>query len=73
MQYLLSQILYTGDYSRQEDRHLMCAEMPTVKPDIVIIVRNLFIYKESFVRIFSDKILYLNGLLELSRSELALF
>ncbi|GFO20946.1 cleavage and polyadenylation specificity factor subunit 3 [Plakobranchus ocellatus] len=30
-------ILYTGDYSRQEDRHLMCAEMPTVKPDIVII------------------------------------
>ncbi|RUS76897.1 hypothetical protein EGW08_015336 [Elysia chlorotica] len=30
-------ILYTGDYSRQEDRHLMCAEMPSVKPDIVII------------------------------------
>ncbi|KAK7491425.1 hypothetical protein BaRGS_00017254, partial [Batillaria attramentaria] len=30
-------ILYTGDYSRQEDRHLMAAEMPNVRPDIVII------------------------------------
>ncbi|XP_005109022.1 cleavage and polyadenylation specificity factor subunit 3 [Aplysia californica] len=30
-------ILYTGDYSRQEDRHLMCAETPSVHPDIVII------------------------------------
>ncbi|BFZ15737.1 hypothetical protein BsWGS_18776 [Bradybaena similaris] len=30
-------ILYTGDYSRQEDRHLMCAEMPNVRPDILII------------------------------------
>ena len=34
------QILYTGDYSRQEDRHLMAAEMPNVRPDIVIIVRT---------------------------------
>ncbi|ESO95466.1 hypothetical protein LOTGIDRAFT_188747 [Lottia gigantea] len=30
-------ILYTGDYSRQEDRHLMAAELPNVKPDVVII------------------------------------
>ncbi|KAL8618913.1 Cleavage and polyadenylation specificity factor subunit 3 [Nucella lapillus] len=30
-------ILYTGDYSRQEDRHLMAAELPNVRPDIVII------------------------------------
>ncbi|KAK7098583.1 cleavage and polyadenylation specificity factor subunit 3-like [Littorina saxatilis] len=30
-------ILYTGDYSRQEDRHLMAAEVPSVRPDIVII------------------------------------
>lgn len=30
-------ILYTGDYSRQEDRHLMAAELPNVHPDIVII------------------------------------
>ena len=35
---LTIQVLYTGDYSRQEDRHLMCAEMPSVKPDVVIIV-----------------------------------
>uniref|UniRef100_A0A8C5B5K1 Cleavage and polyadenylation specific factor 3 n=1 Tax=Gadus morhua TaxID=8049 RepID=A0A8C5B5K1_GADMO len=30
-------ILYTGDFSRQEDRHLMAAEIPSVKPDILII------------------------------------
>ncbi|XP_014253998.1 cleavage and polyadenylation specificity factor 73 [Cimex lectularius] len=29
-------ILYTGDFSRQEDRHLMAAEIPTVRPDILI-------------------------------------
>ncbi|XP_037082231.1 cleavage and polyadenylation specificity factor 73-like [Pollicipes pollicipes] len=30
-------ILYTGDFSRQEDRHLMVAEMPTIQPDVLII------------------------------------
>ncbi|KAJ6654076.1 hypothetical protein lerEdw1_007502 [Lerista edwardsae] len=30
-------ILYTGDFSRQEDRHLMAAEIPNIKPDILII------------------------------------
>nr|CAJ83498.1 cleavage and polyadenylation specific factor 3 [Xenopus tropicalis] len=30
-------LLYTGDFSRQEDRHLMAAEIPNVKPDILII------------------------------------
>ncbi|KAM9317374.1 LOW QUALITY PROTEIN: cleavage and polyadenylation specificity factor subunit 3 [Gastrophryne carolinensis] len=30
-------LLYTGDFSRQEDRHLMAAEIPTIKPDILII------------------------------------
>eukprot|EP00118_Oscarella_pearsei_P007095 m.33584 g.33584 ORF g.33584 m.33584 type:complete len:691 (+) comp31847_c0_seq3:10-2082(+) len=29
-------ILYTGDFSRQEDRHLMAAEIPPIKPDILI-------------------------------------
>ncbi|KAK4008839.1 cleavage and polyadenylation specificity factor 73-like [Daphnia magna] len=29
-------VLYTGDFSRQEDRHLMAAEIPTVRPDILI-------------------------------------
>ncbi|XP_065207621.1 cleavage and polyadenylation specificity factor 73 [Planococcus citri] len=29
-------ILYTGDFSRQEDRHLMAAEIPSVHPDILI-------------------------------------
>ncbi|XP_022661758.1 cleavage and polyadenylation specificity factor subunit 3-like isoform X3 [Varroa jacobsoni] len=30
-------VLYTGDFSRQEDRHLMSAEIPSVKPDVLII------------------------------------
>lgn len=34
----LQQLLYTGDFSRQEDRHLMAAEIPNIKPDILIIV-----------------------------------
>lgn len=30
-------VLYTGDFSRQEDRHLMSAEIPAVRPDVLII------------------------------------
>ncbi|KAF2364148.1 Zn-dependent metallo-hydrolase RNA specificity domain [Trinorchestia longiramus] len=30
-------VLYTGDFSRQEDRHLMMAEIPQIKPDILMI------------------------------------
>jgi cleavage and polyadenylation specificity factor subunit 3 len=29
-------VLYTGDYSREEDRHLMQAEVPPVRPDVLI-------------------------------------
>ncbi|CAG0887316.1 unnamed protein product [Darwinula stevensoni] len=29
-------VLYTGDFSREEDRHLMCAEVPSIKPDVLI-------------------------------------
>ena len=29
-------ILYTGDFSRQEDRHLMSAEIPAIRPDVLI-------------------------------------
>lgn len=29
-------VLYTGDFSRQEDRHLMAAEIPTIHPDVLI-------------------------------------
>lgn len=29
-------ILYTGDFSREEDRHLMAAELPSVQPDVLI-------------------------------------
>lgn len=34
----IGQILYTGDFSRQEDRHLMAAEIPSISPDVLIIV-----------------------------------
>lgn len=30
-------VLYTGDFSREEDRHLMSAEVPRIKPDVLII------------------------------------
>ena len=30
-------ILYTGDYSREEDRHLVKAEIPPVKPDVLVV------------------------------------
>lgn len=29
-------ILYTGDYSREEDRHLVSAEVPPIRPDVMI-------------------------------------
>jgi cleavage and polyadenylation specificity factor subunit 3 len=29
-------VLYTGDYSREEDRHLVQAELPPVRPDVLI-------------------------------------
>lgn len=31
------QILYTGDYSREEDRHLVKAEIPPIRPDVLIV------------------------------------
>ena len=32
------QVLYTGDFSCQEDRHLCSAEIPNVHPDVIITV-----------------------------------
>lgn len=29
-------VLYTGDYSREEDRHLVRAEVPNIRPDVMI-------------------------------------
>ena len=31
-----AQVLYTGDFSREEDRHLMAAEIPSIVPDVLI-------------------------------------
>jgi len=30
-------VLYTGDYSMEDDRHLMAAEIPNVKPDVLMV------------------------------------
>jgi len=30
-------ILYTGDYSREDDRHLRGAEIPSIQPDVLIV------------------------------------
>lgn len=30
-------ILYTGDYSREEDRHLVRAQVPSIRPDVLIV------------------------------------
>jgi len=30
-------VLYTGDFSREEDRHLMSAEIPNIRPDVLIV------------------------------------
>ena len=30
-------VLYTGDYSMEEDRHLMAAEIPSAKPDVLMV------------------------------------
>ena len=30
-------ILYTGDYSMEDDRHLMAAEIPAAKPDVLMV------------------------------------
>ena len=30
-------MLYTGDFSREEDRHLMSAELPSIRPDVLIV------------------------------------
>lgn len=32
-----TKILYTGDYSHEEDRHLMAAEKPSYHPDILVV------------------------------------
>jgi cleavage and polyadenylation specificity factor subunit 3 len=36
-------VLYTGDFSRLEDRHLCSAEIPNMSPDVLISVQK-FIY-----------------------------
>ena len=40
---LFFQVLYTGDFSKEEDRHLCAAEIPSVRADVVIMVSHFLI------------------------------
>ena len=53
----VSKILYTGDFSRQEDRHLMAAEVPNIRPDVLITVRFSFFYQIYFTHKIDNNIL----------------
>jgi len=55
-------VLYTGDFSRQEDRHLMAAEIPPTRPEILITVNVVFKYKFTILKLF---MLFRNLLMEL--------
>ena len=64
-------VLYTGDFSRQEDRHLMAAEIPTVHPDILITVIFYFYllsssYNMMQILIWMEMLLNRNQLTELT-------
>lgn len=49
-------VLYTGDFSRQEDRHLMAAEIPPSRPEIlitvIVVVIVVFKYKFTNLKLF---------------------
>eukprot|EP00271_Cylindrocystis_brebissonii_P008932 TRINITY_DN2346_c1_g2_i1.p1 TRINITY_DN2346_c1_g2~~TRINITY_DN2346_c1_g2_i1.p1 ORF type:complete len:714 (+),score=162.17 TRINITY_DN2346_c1_g2_i1:418-2559(+) len=53
-------VLYTGDYSREEDRHLRAAEMPPFSPEVCIIESTYGVQqhqpRESRERLFTTKI-----------------
>lgn len=53
-------VLYTGDYSREEDRHLKGAEIPPFRPDVLIIESTYGVQEHEGRRIrekrFTDRI-----------------
>uniref|UniRef100_A0A8R7QKV8 Metallo-beta-lactamase domain-containing protein n=1 Tax=Triticum urartu TaxID=4572 RepID=A0A8R7QKV8_TRIUA len=65
-------ILYTGDYSREEDRHLKAAEIPQFSPDICIIESTYGVQRHQPCHVrekrFTDATtLFLKGAVFLSR------
>ncbi len=54
-------ILYTGDYSMQDDRHLMAAEIPEISPD-VLIVESTYGVQVLFLSVFLSWSRYMIGL-----------
>ena len=53
-------VLYTGDYSREEDRHLRAAEIPPFRPDVLIIESTYGVQEHESRRIrekrFTDRV-----------------
>ena len=47
------QILYTGDYSRREDRHLMSAELPEVRFPLGVLSPGFVFLRFEFLLFFS--------------------
>lgn len=60
-----ARVLYTGDYSRQEDRHLKAAEMPEMRPHVLIVEstygtqnhESKQVREESFIRTVHDTVM----------------
>jgi len=59
-----ARVLYTGDYSRQEDRHLKAAELPELRPHVLIVEstygtqnhESKQVREESFIRSVHDTV-----------------
>lgn len=53
-------VLYTGDYSREEDRHLKAAEVPPFRPDVLIVESTYGVQEHEGRRIrekrFTDRV-----------------
>lgn len=53
-------VLYTGDYSREEDRHLKAAEIPPFRPDVLIVESTYGVQEHEGRRIrekrFTDRV-----------------
>ncbi|KAG8792023.1 endoribonuclease ysh1, partial [Serendipita sp. 398] len=43
-------VLYTGDYSREDDRHLVQAQVPSIRPDVLIVESTYGVQKHEALR-----------------------
>ena len=48
------QVLYTGDYSLEDDRLLMAAELPSVRPDVLIVESTFGMQVHTPLKVWRD-------------------